>query len=58
MQVELSFHDSPTRQWIEDVVTVIYNQAIAAVHKADGTVNVYPLVSLHRIRELPDTSGN
>ena len=52
MKVELSFHDSPTRQYVEDVVTVIYNQSIAAVHQKDGTVLVYPLVGLHRIKEV------
>ena len=54
MRVEISFHDSPTRQYLEDVVTVIYNQSIAAVHLADGNVNVYPLIGIHRIREIND----
>ncbi len=57
MQVELSFHDTPTRQWIEDVVTVIYNQSVAVVYCAGGVRMVYPLVSLHRLQEIPDTSG-
>ena len=52
MKVELSFHDTPTRQTVEDVVTVIYNQSIAAVHTENGDVNVYPLVGLHRIKEI------
>ena len=51
--VELSFHDSPTRQVVDNVVTVIYNPSVAAVHTASGVVNVYPLVTLHRIKEIP-----
>lgn len=54
MIVELSFHDSPTRQIVEDVVTVIYTESIAAVHTKSGIVNVYPLVGLHRIKEIPE----
>ena len=57
MKVELSFHDSPTRQYVENVVTVIYNASIAAVHTVSGTVYVYPLVNLHRIKEIPDDNG-
>lgn len=52
-RVEISFHDSPTRQYVENVVTVVYNQSIAAVHQENGVVNVYPLVNLHRIKEIP-----
>lgn len=51
--VELSMHDSTVRQTVEDVVTVIYTDSVAVVYQADGVKCVYPLVSLHRIKEIP-----
>ncbi len=56
MKVELSFHDTTTRQVLRNVETVIYNGNVAVVHLTKGDKYVYPLVSLHRIKEMP--SGN
>ena len=52
MKVEVSFHDATQRQTVENVVTVIYNQSVAVVYDKDGTRWVYPLVNLHRIKEI------
>ena len=52
--VELSFHESTTRQIVKDVVTVIYTESVAVVYQTNGVMSAYPLVSLHRIKETPD----
>ena len=49
--VEISFHETATRQVVTDVVTVIYTSSMAVIHQTDGTILAYPLVNLHRIKE-------
>ncbi len=55
MRVEISFHESPTRQVVENVLCCIYTVSVVAMHEVSGIVSVSPLVSIHRIREIPDT---
>ena len=53
MRVEVSFHDATVRQYVEDVVTVVYNNSVAVVYQKGGVKFVYPLINLHRIKEMP-----
>lgn len=52
MKVELSFHETTGRQTIENVVTVIYTKSVAVIYDEQGTRWVYPLVNIHRIKEI------
>ena len=52
MKVEISFHETTSRQTVENVVTVIYTKSVAVVYDDVGTRWVYPLVNVHRIKEI------
>ncbi len=52
MKVELSFHDSPDRQYVKDVVCVVHGQAAVTLHDNKGVIWTYPWCNLHRVKEL------
>lgn len=50
--VELLFHDATLPQFVYDVTDVIFTDSVVSMHREDGEIYSYPLVHVHRIKEL------